>query len=333
MNVLNIVKKILLLVALISFAPVLNAESLGINVIAMFPQNTAELGYMNLKEARKFQWYGQFKFQSLPPRFLDLERFLDSAGADSNQIEELAWSLEPPENISGDTDKAVPDSERVLGVALGNFDTEASKSYLRAHKISGIDYRSFTLYGCAACRDLAVVFIDSSTIAFGTPQLLRQLIEVRAGADDSLIQNEKLFPLITQINGRGIFWGVLNAGGTRQALKQMAPQAAQFPQASKLLSKLTGMVISIQGTSDLEVHLQLRSSSPEASVTISQLLQAGVLLRQFEAKISDPDLATLLGAIRIAPNGEGVEASFAASNDQIVSLIKQNAFSAKRQRD
>jgi hypothetical protein len=144
------------------------------------------------------------------------------------------------------------------------------------------------------------------------------------------MQNEKMFPLISQVNGRGIFWGVLNPGGTHQAVRQIVPEAAQFPQAGKLLNKLQGMVISIQGTGDLDVHFQLISSSPDDAATISQLLQAGMLLRQFDAKNSDPDLATLLASVRVVPNGEGLEVSLAVTSDQLVSIIKRNTFSAKR---
>ncbi|MDP9147072.1 MAG: hypothetical protein M3N22_05390, partial [Acidobacteriota bacterium] len=242
----------------------------------------------------------------------------------------LAWALSSGETDAHGADKGMPAADKIVGVALGNFDPEAAKNFMQAHKIPGVEYRGYTLYRCAGCDDLSIVFIDSSTMAFGQPQLLQQLIEVRSGADDSLIQNEKIFPLITQVNGRGIFWGVLNSAGTRQAIHEMVPEAAQFPQTSKLLNKLTGLVISIQGTSDLEAHFQMISTSPEDAATISQLLQAGVLLRQFEAKGSDPDLAALLGSVSIVPNGNGLELSFAVTSDQIVSMIKSNTFSAKR---
>jgi hypothetical protein len=309
----------------------LRAGTLSVDVIAMFPKQTAEFAYADLKEARQFPWYAQFKSQTLPVRFSDLEHFLASAGVDDNsQIEELAWSLAPGDSASGPDDKATPDSNQVLGVTLGNFDPDAAKSFMKARKIHGIDYRGYTLYPCASCDDLSVVFIDSSTVAFGHPRLLEQLVEVRVAADESLLQNEKMFPLISQVNGRGIFWGVLNPGGTRQALRQIVPQATQFPQAGMLLNKLQGMVISIQGTGDLDVHFQLISSSPDEAATISQLLQAGILFRQFDAKNSDPDLATLLGSVRVVPNGEGLEISFAITSNQLVSSIKRNTFSTKR---
>ncbi|MEQ1352973.1 MAG: hypothetical protein ABLT11_03080 [Candidatus Acidiferrum sp.] len=332
MNVAVILKKYFVFALIIFIAgPALHAGTLGVNVVAMFPKSTAEFAYADLKEARKFPWYAQFKSQALPTRFSDLEHFLASVGVDDNvQIDELAWSLGSGDSASGPSDKSVPDSDQVLGIALGNFDVEHAKSYMKAHKIRGYAYRGYTLYPCASCDELSVAFIDSSTVAFGHPQLLEKLLDVRAGTDDSLLQNEKVFPLISKINGRGIFWGVLNQGGTRQAIRQIVPEATQFPQASKLLNKLNAMVISIEGSSDLEAHFQLVSSAPDDAATIAQLLQAGVLLKQFEAKNSDPELSALLGSVRVVPNGEGLEVSFSVSSDQVVSLIKRNTFSAKR---
>ena len=140
---------------------------------------------------------------------------------------------------------------------------------------------------------------------------------------------KRFFLLFPQIDG-GMFWGVLNQGGTRQAIRQIFPEATQFPQAGKLLNKLNGMVISIEGSSDLEAHFQLVSSAPDDAATIAQLLQAGVLMKQFEARIWDLELSALLGSVRVVPNGEGLEESFSVSNDQLVSLIKRNTFSARR---
>ena len=308
--------------------PALRAGSLGTNVVAMFPKNVSEFAYADLSEARKLSWYAQFKSQTLPPRFTELEHFLSAAGVNPNlQIDQIAWSI-GAENANDD--RATPSVDQLLGVALGNFDPESAKNYYKAHKIAGLDVRAFTLYPCSGCDNISIVFLDASTMAFGNPRLLQELIEVRSGVADSLLQNDKMFPLINGINGRGVFWGVLNTAGTRKAIGQIVPEALQFPQAGKLLNKINGMVIRVEGSSDLEAHIELISDSPEACATISQLLQAGVLLRRYQASQSDPQLADLLGGVRIAPNGEGLEVSLSISNDQLVDLIKHNTFSIGR---
>ncbi len=312
----------------------LRAGSLNANVIGMFPKNIAEFAYADLTEARKVSWYPQFKSQSLPPRLSELEQFLASAGvAPNSQIEKLAWALgsSDMDPDSESKSKSVPDADHVVGVALGSFDPESSKGLFKSRKLTEVQFRGFTLYPCgSSCNDLYIAFIDSSTIAFGQRSLLERLIEVRSGAQDSLLQNDQLFPLINEANGWGIFWGVLNSSGTRQAIHQIVPEAADFPQASRLVDRMTALVITIEGSSDLEAHLRALSGSSEDSATLAQLLQAALLLRQYQASQSNSVLASMLQSVRIAPSGNVLDVTFSANNEQVINLIQHNAFALKR---
>src|SRR5271156_5005722 len=86
-----------ILVALISAMPqVSRAGSLGSDILCMFPKESGELAYADLKQARQFPWFTQLKEQMLPPKFREFEQFLASAGIDPNtQVTELAWALVP----------------------------------------------------------------------------------------------------------------------------------------------------------------------------------------------------------------------------------------------
>ncbi|GAC1618976.1 MAG: hypothetical protein NVS9B13_07590 [Candidatus Acidiferrum sp.] len=318
-------------VLLFSFIPSVHAGTLHPGVIAMFPKNILEFAYADLSEARKFSWYAQFKTQSLPPRFAELEHFLASAGVSPNsQIAEVAWAL-AAENMDSDlAARSVPASNQLLGVALGSFDPESAKDAFKAQKRAGEQIRGFTLYSCgSSCDDLYIAFIDSNTIAFGQHALLERLIEVLSGAEDSLVQNEQLFPLINQANGRGIFWGVLNSTGTHQAIRQMIPEVSQFPQAAKLMDGLTALRITVEGGEDFEASFQVFAASAENSVTLSQLLQAALLFRQYQAGNANPDLASMLQSVRIVPHGNSLIVSFIVTNDQIAGLIQHNTFVVK----
>ena len=63
---------------------------------------------------------------------------------------------------------------------------------------------------------------------------------------------------------------------------------------------------------------------------MAQLLQAAVLLRRYQAAQTNPQLAQLLDAARIVPNGTKLNVSFTMSNDQIASLIRSNTFAMKQ---
>src|ERR1700676_4556845 len=75
-----------------SVAPA-RANTLGTEVIGMFPQNVGEFAYADLRQARALSWFPQLKQQMLPARFKQFEQFLTAAGIDPNsQVEEIAWA-------------------------------------------------------------------------------------------------------------------------------------------------------------------------------------------------------------------------------------------------
>ncbi len=69
------------LVAILSLLPgSVRAGSLGSDILTMFPKDSGELAYANLKEARAFPWFNQLKEQMLPAKFREFETFLALGG-------------------------------------------------------------------------------------------------------------------------------------------------------------------------------------------------------------------------------------------------------------
>jgi hypothetical protein len=97
---------------------------------------------------------------------------------------------------------------KYLRTALGGVAVAEPHINLNALGI-GFDSQAEFLTLARAFEDTGVsTYAGAATLLTGNNhlRLLPQLIEVRVAADDSLIQNEKMFPLISQVNGRGIFW-------------------------------------------------------------------------------------------------------------------------------
>ncbi len=55
-------------------APIVFAGSLDPGLIALFPENTSEFAYVDLKQAREFPWFRSFLMQALPVRFYRFQR-------------------------------------------------------------------------------------------------------------------------------------------------------------------------------------------------------------------------------------------------------------------
>ena len=325
------------LAVLTLFAPKpATAGRLGADVIALFPKEVGEFAYADLKKARTLAWFPQLQQQMLPERFRQFEKFLASAGVDPNsQVEELAWGL-VAEGVTSKTaeagSSAVPTGEQIVGVALGNYNPESTEAYFKQQKLPTFKARNYTLYAFGSgsgANDLFFFFIDSSTAAFGHRALLEKMIEVRFGTEEGLMRNDKFFPLVNEANGTGVFWSVLNPAYTRLAMQQLAPEIQQFPDAAKLGTRMQNMIINIDASSGIDGKFQGICGSTDDANALGQLLQMGLMYKQYQSKTENPDMAQLLTQASVTPSGDRIVVHMTLTDDQMASLIKRNTFAFK----
>jgi hypothetical protein len=326
-----------ILAVLTMFAPKpARAGRLGADIIALFPKEVGEFAYADLKKARTLAWFPQLQQQMLPERFRQFEKFLASAGVDPNtQVEELAWGL-VAEGVTSKTEgvgsAAVPTGEQIVGVALGSYNPESTEAYFKAQKLPTFKARNYTLYAFgtgSGANDLFFFFIDSSTAAFGHRALLEKMIEVRFGGEEGLMRNDKFFPLVNEANGTGVFWSVLNPAYTRLAMQQLAPEIQQFPDAAKIVTRMQNMIINVDASSGIDGKFQGICGSTDDANTLGQLLQMGLLYKQYQSKTENPDMAQLLTQASVTPSGDRIVVHMTLTDDQMASLIKRNTFAFK----
>ncbi len=331
----KLVAAAILLAMALMIPPQVRADRLGSDKIALFPKEVGEFAYADLKKARTLKWFPQLKEQLLPERFRQFEKFLASAGVDPNsQVDELAWAL-VPEGLTAKTEgtgSAVPTGEQIVGVALGTYNPSSTEAYFKQQKLPTFKARGYTMFAFgtgSGPNDLFFLFIDSSTAAFGHRSILEKMIEVRFGTEEGLLRNDKLYPLINETNGSGVVWAVLNPAYTRLAMQQLAPEVQQFPEAAKLLMRLQNMVINVDASSSVDGKFQAVCGSTEDANTLGQLLQMGLMYKQYQSKNDNPDMAQLLSQASITPAGDRVMVRMTLNDDQITSLIRKNTFAFK----
>jgi len=303
---------------------VARAGTIQPDIIGLFPKDVGEFAYADLKTARRFSWYAQLKDQMLPSRFRQFEAFLASAGVDTErQVNEVVWAVAPPTPETG---------EQIVGVALGQFAPETAEQFFKQQKLPTAKFRGYTLFAFGSGvgpQDIFFFFVDSNIAAFGHRAILEKLIEVRYGAEESLLRNDKMFPLIDEVNGRGIIWGVLDQGFTRLAVQQLIPEAAQFPDAPKLIAKLRALTISVEADRGVDARFNAVCESPDIANLFASLLQAGLLYRRYQENPNNPDLAKTLDDVKINPRGDRLDVQMTLTEEMLIALLRRNTFAVK----
>lgn len=323
-----------------AMAKPVKASGLGADTIGLFPKQVGEFAYADLKKARTMKWYPALEQQMLPERFKQFEKFLAAAGIDTNsQVDELAWGLVPESALSKDpatgatvaTD-APPDSEEIVGIAMGGYNPDSTEAYFKAQKLPTAKSHGYTLFAFGSGvgpNDLFFFFVDSNKAAFGHRQLLEKLIAVRYGEEDSLLRNDKLYNMINEVNGSGVVWAVLDPAYTKLAMGQLAPEVQQFPEAAKLVARMQSMIISATASSGVDAKFQAVCGSTEDANTLSQLMAAGLLYKKYQTAKDNPELGTLLDQTNVVPSGDRVVIRLSVSDDQMTTLIRKNTFAFK----
>lgn len=299
------------------------ANTLSTDIIGMFPKDMSEFAYADLKEARKHPWFAQLQEQMLPSHFRQFEQFLRSAGIDpDSQVDELAWGAVTPRSQRG---------QEIVGVALGEFTPNATEQRFKQQKLPEIDIRGYHLYAFgsgAGPNDIFFFFLDDNTAAFGQRGVLEQLISVRFGSGESLLNNNSLFPLINEANGNGMIWAVLDQTNTRLALHQLLPQADQFPQASAIVDRIHAMEINIKADEGVDARFQAVCATPDDANELAAMLQGGLVLRRYQVQQTNPDFAQTLSNVTVTPSGDRIIVDAPVSDDQLAALIRSRTFAA-----
>jgi hypothetical protein len=305
----------------VAMAPALRAGTLGTQVIGLFPKDVGEFAYADMKAAQQHKWFPQLQQQILPARFRQFETFLKSAGIDMNsQVDDLAFAALPA------NDKH---PEEVLGVAEGEFQPDTTEAYLKKLKLPTRKSHGYTLYAFGSGDspyDIFFFFLDSNTAVFGQGDAIDKMISVRTNGDPSLLANDTIYPLISQVNGQGSIWAVLDQHYTKLGLQQLLPEVASAQQSSPLFEKVHAMIISVDASSEIQTQFEAVCATPDDANNLAALLQAGILYRRYQASQSNPDLANMLDQAQVTPRGDRLDLNFRLTEDQMVKLIEQRTF-------
>jgi hypothetical protein len=219
-------------------------------------------------------------------------------------------------------------SGQILGVAMGAFDPSSTEARFKAQKLPMIESNGYHLYAFGSgggASDILFFFIDSNTAAFGNRSALEKLIEVRMGTAESLFTNDKIYPLITEANGSGLIWAVLDKNSTNLAMHELLPQASQFPQAAAIVTRIHAMIISVSADSGIDVQFQAVCDSVDDANVLGAAMQAGIMYRRYQEAQSNPDFAKALDHVSVKPSGDRLKIDAPVSQDELLSLIRTKA--------
>ena len=312
-----------------AICPAFCANTLDSSVISMFPKDVKQLKYADLSGSRQYPWFPQFQAQLIPNEVLGLEQLLEAAQGEQPErdrppehfpsIEQVAW-----------TQLSISGNAELVAVGVGQFDAGAIKIFLDSRGVPSIPAGSYEIY--PAQSDLGMpegyfCLIDDRTVAAGSLEGLKQILEIRSQKQANLSANASLMNLISQVNGQAVFWSVLDSTPAQTAVQHLVPEMMKFPQANDVVVKLKQLSISVKASEDMQFDFKVDSGSSRDAVVLSQLLEASMVSQQYHARQDYPELAKVLDGMVVRPSGSQLDIRLTLTDEEMRGLADQNTFS------
>ncbi len=307
-------------------APGAAAQSLPNQVLALYPQKTGQLVFVDAQALRRSPHYARIKSQVLPDRFRSLEQWTTALGMDfDREVRQLSWGFVS----TGAGDAGI----EFVGIAEGQFPLGGIEGRARGLKLAITKPGGSTMVSLGKSEqgsEFVFAFIDASTAVFGSRGSVEEIVTRRAQGGQSLLDNPALRDQITQLNGsRAPVWFALDRRFSGLALKQMLPEASQVQGFDAMAARVVSTTMKIDLRSGLASQAAVRCQDAGDCVLLSSAAQAGFALQALRLKDSSPELARALGDARITRSDTRVDVEFQLAESQFAALLARNGLTLK----
>jgi hypothetical protein len=256
----------------------------------------------------------QLRGQVMPPDLLALEEALKKAGLNDNQdLEQLAFVLY---RVGGSADDV-----RSVGIAQGQFPVDEVLANIKKKKIKVTTLRGNKIYPLGA-SGMSVVFLDESTMVFGTLQAVKNALDARDGVTQSLLANQPVMESMRSVDTEPL-WSVLDQKGTQTMMKQVLGEAGSVADFDSVKKRMTASYYSMNFQHGVKFDMSVVTGDNFAASSVSSLMNAAILYKKISG--SETEKAALDDTV-IKSNSGRLDVHFASTDSQFNTLLKSPMF-------
>lgn len=302
-------------------APPAAGQALPNQVLALYPEGTGELIFVDLQALRSSRHYPQLKAQILPPQFRHLEQWVNALGINfDGQVRQVSWAFVPA---------AEGEAIGLAGVAEGTFvprDVEQRARQMRLAITRPGDALVISLGRAEGGAEFVFAFLDGATAAFGQRNVVDDLIARRAQGGTSVLNNASLSALLPELNGRAPMWVALDKRFTTLGLKQLLPGASQVPGFDAVAAGMQSGWLRFELRDGLRGTAALRCKDANDALLFSTAAQAAIAYQALTLNDANPDLARALQQMRLDRQNEQLNIQWNVAEPELVTLLQKNSF-------
>lgn len=313
----NEVKKLIERLAMASvftaFAAGAYAAQLDTDARTAIPSDVQQIIVVDYRAMQNSPAAMDLKARILPPELKQLEDALKASGFNENHdVEELAFAAFRTGSNNG---------VQTIGVAQGQFSVPDILANFKKKGIKPKLIRTNQLYPMGA-SGLTVVFLNPTTMIFGSNDALRLALLARDGLAPNFLTNQTMVDQMGRVDSQPV-WSILDQQGTQFMMKGLLGQASQVTDYDQIKKRLLGSRYTMNFQNGVKFSLQVSTPDTFTAATLSSLLNAAAIYEKVSGSAIEKQA---IDATTIDSNAGDLEVNYASSNSQFSALLESPLF-------
>ncbi len=315
------------MVAVMATDPIaMHAAQLNTDARASIPQAVQQIIVVDYRAMQNSQAAMKLKDKVLPPQLKSLEQTLKNSGLQVDQDTDtlafaafqLAGANSSSDNSGGNSDTA--DAE-ILGVAQGQFDTQAILAKFAKAKTKPIMIRNNTVYPMGA-GGMSVCFLNETTMVFGTREAVKAALDARDGLQPNFLQNSQMMNEMTAIDSEAV-WSILDQKGTQTMMKSVLGSASGLEDYDTVKNQMKDANYTMDFSNGVRFDMTVDMGSTMTAATASTILKGVALMKETSGTSQEKQA---LDNTSINSNGGVLSVSYSSTDSQFADLLQSPLF-------
>lgn len=289
------------------------AMPLGSSARTVVPADVQQIISVDYRALRNSETAQALKQQVLPESLKQFEGALKGIGVDPEKdVEQLTFA----------SYRSGKQGVRVVGVAQGQFSTQAVLKKMRLNKVRPLKYRNADTYSMPG--GMQMTFLDGDTLLFGDLSALKGALDARDGYSPALDSNSQIVDMMGSVDS-GTVWSVLDQQGTQNMLRSALGDASKLADYESVKKRLLGSRYTMNFSNGVNFDLDVVTSDSMTAATLSTLVKAGMLFRKTTATATEK---MALESVTVDSDSSNLQMHFRTDDKKFQSLLHSELFAA-----
>jgi hypothetical protein len=297
------------------------AAQLSNDARSSIPKDVQQIIVVDYRQMQNSPAAMQLKDRVLPPELKHLEAALKTSGLQVDQDADTLAFAAFRTTAAANTSAGAGSGTRILGIAQGQFQTQAILAKFAKDKTKPTMLRNNAIYPMGS-GGMSVSFLNQTTMIFGDREAVKAALDARDGLQPNFLQNSDMMNEMVGIDSQAV-WSILDQQGTQTMMKSVLGAASGLADYDTVKNRMKSASYTMDFSNGVRFNMTVDMSDTVTAAMAATLMKGIAIMKKSSGS---PLEKTAVDDTTIDSNSGVLTVAYSSSDSQFAGLLTSPLF-------